>query len=245
VQTLLDAADGNAGNYVSGTPTLPLDPGDAIQQGRFAHVPIVVGAMRDEGRTFTVQNIGMTASGYAGWLHDVFGRFAGNVNAHYHWPDHADRFTGAYLTAAVLTDSGLFGFGGCATRDLTSSLARFSPVWAYEFDHRDGPGLSPDPAGYVWGAGHAAELAYLWPSFDNGTPIAPTFNAGERQLAHDMTAYWGDFVATGAPAAAGSAAWPQYDASHDVLSLRAGGASAVITDYQLSAEHQCGFWTGG
>jgi para-nitrobenzyl esterase len=50
-------------------------------------------------------------------------------------------------------------------------------TWAYEFAHRTGPGLTPIP-GYVWGAGHAAELAYLFPSFDNGTPIAPTFDGG-------------------------------------------------------------------
>jgi carboxylesterase type B len=67
-------------------------------------------------------------------------------------------------------------------------FAQYTRTWAYEFAHRTGPGLTPEPAGYVWGAGHAAELAYLFPSFDNGTPIAPTFDAGERRLAAEMNA---------------------------------------------------------
>jgi para-nitrobenzyl esterase len=241
-QTLLTAAGNNAGPYVSGTPTLPADPWTAVQQGQIAHVPLILGANRDEGRTFTRDNIGMTAAGYTQWLRGAFGNWAGRVNAHYPWPAHADQFTGAYLTGAILTDGGLFGWGGCATRDLAGAFAGSTDVWVYQFDHRTGPGLSPDPAGYVWGAGHAAELAYLWPSFDNGTPIAPTFNAGERQLAHDMTAYWGSFVTHRRPAVAQLAAWPEYNVQHDQLSLRAGGASAVIDDSTVSSEHQCGFW---
>ena len=85
-----------------------------------------------------------------------------------------------------MTDSGLLaGIGGCANRgaDPTSPAAR--ATYAYEFAHRTGPGLAPIP-GYEWGAGHAAELAYLLPSFDNGTPIAPTFDAAERRLAREM-----------------------------------------------------------
>jgi para-nitrobenzyl esterase len=124
---------------------------------------------------------------------------------------------------------------------LTRDFARYTRTYAYEFAHRTGPGQRPEPAGYVWGAGHAAELAYLWPSFDNGTPIAPTFNA-ERQLATEMVRYWGSFVRTGRPHAAGQVHWPRYDRRGLVLSLRAGGQSTVISDVAYVAEHQCSFW---
>ena len=30
------------------------------------------------------------------------------------------------------------------------------------------------------------ELAYLWPSFDNGIPLAPQFTPAQRQLSHEM-----------------------------------------------------------
>ena len=94
---------------------------------------------------------------------------------------------------------------------------------------------APRP-GYVWGAGHAAELAYLFPSFDNGTPIAPTFNAAERRLARDMKAAWAGFAFRGTPG------WPSYSRSRVFYSLRAGGDSRVISDAAFAAEHQCGYW---
>ncbi len=242
VGRLLDAFGGNAPMFARGTPTLPLDPRVAVQQGQFAHVPIVNGANRDEGRTFTQGFIGATEATYVATVRQIFGANADAVLAHYPWPANADQFTAAYLLGAIFTDSGLVaGIGGCATRGLTRDLARYTRTYAYEFDHRTGPGLTPIP-GYVWGAGHAAELAYLWPSFDNGTPIAPTFNAAERQLAREMVAYWGAFVRAGRPQVDGQTRWPAYNRSAQVLSLRAGGQSTLISDATYVAEHQCGFW---
>jgi para-nitrobenzyl esterase len=104
------------------------------------------------------------------------------------------------------------------------------------------PPVSPQPIGYVWGAGHAAELAYLWPSFDNGTPIAPTFTPAERRLALDMVRYWGSFVRTGQPAARAAAFWPRYNHTLLTLSLRAGGRSTVVSDHTVATEHNCDLW---
>ncbi|GIE99314.1 carboxylesterase/lipase family protein [Paractinoplanes rishiriensis] len=223
--TLIDAPSGQVA-VVRGTPTLPPDPRQAVAAGQFARVPIVVGATRDEGRTFAQGFIGATRQTYEAWVGDE------RVLARYPWPAESDQFTAAYLAGAVMTDSGMIaGIGGCAQRLLTRDFARWTPTWAYEFAHRTGPGLTPIP-GYVWGAGHAAELAYLFPSFDNGTPIAPTFDAGERRLARDMKNHWASFVR-------GQAPWPR----GGILSLRAGGQSRMITDARYAAQHQCGFWT--
>jgi para-nitrobenzyl esterase len=86
----------------------------------------------------------------------------------------------------------------------------------------------------------------MWPSFDNGVPIAPTFNAAERRLAHDMVAWWGRFVRSGSPGTVDGTTWPRLDPSLGprarLLSLRAGGRSTPITDARLSAQHQCDFW---
>jgi len=103
------------------------------------------------------------------------------------------------------------------------------------------PGLAPIP-GYEWGAGHAAELAYLFPGFDNGTPIAPTFDADEQRLAEEMKLSWTAFTSSGDPRAAGLPDWPRYEAGGSALAWRAGGRSEVITDPQLAAGHQCDFW---
>jgi para-nitrobenzyl esterase len=240
---LVDATPAAPIEFVHGVPVLPQDPDVAVRTGSFAHVPVLIGANRDEGRTFAVGFIGQTQAQYVAFVRAVFGTRADAVLAQYPWPATADAFTPAYLAGAIFTDSGLLtGIGGCGNRSLTQAMARYTPTFAYQFDHRTGPGLNPRPAGYVWGAGHAAELAYMWPSFDNGVPIAPTFNAGERQLASDMVRYWGSFVRSGQPSAPPSARWLSYDDTGRVMSLRAGGESRLISDAELAAQHNCAFW---
>ncbi len=214
----------------------------AVATGEFHRVPLVIGANRDEGRTFAQGMIGWTQAQYLAWVQQVFAGNAAAVLARYPWPTTSDKFTAAYLTGTIITDSGLvFGIGGCPNRLLTVDFARYTRTFAYEFDHRTGPGLTPIP-GYVWGAGHAAELAYIWPSFNNGTPIAATFNAAELQLATEMKRWWGTFVLRGAPEVPDQAAWPSYRVSHDVMSLRADHESTLISDAELWSEHMCSFW---
>jgi carboxylesterase type B len=241
---VLDAGASFSAAFSTGTPVFPVPPLTAVRRGDFARVPVVNGANRDEGRTFAQGDIGWTRAQYEDWVRTTFGADAAAVLARYPWPARSDRFTAAYLAGAVITDSGqVAGIGGCAALGLTDTLSRYTRTYAYEFAARTGPGLTPIP-GYVWGAGHAAELAYLFPSFDNGTPIAPLFNAGERQLARDMVQYWGGFIFTGRPEARGRADWPRYDRTHRILSLRPAGQSRTITRAAYRAEHQCGFWDG-
>ncbi|HKT01317.1 MAG TPA: carboxylesterase family protein [Rugosimonospora sp.] len=239
---LLDATPQPPVRFVSGIPSMPMVPDTAVRAGDFARVPLLFGGNRDEGRTFTQGFIGFTQAQYTSFVQGLFGTRAAVLLARYPWPKNATKFTAAYLVGAMLTDSGVIvGIGGCATRALTQAVARFTRVYSYEFDHRDGPGLKPIP-GYVWGAGHAAELAYLWPSFDNGTPIAATFNAGEKRLALDMVRYWGSFIRGGQPFARGSALWPAYNRGQLSLSLRAGGGSVLIRDQTIATEHNCDLW---
>jgi carboxylesterase type B len=243
---LLDASSDyvaqTAARFVSRTPSFPEAPAAALAAGRFRHVPVVVGANRDEGRTFAAGFIGADRAAYEQFVRGVFGDRADDVLTHYRWPARSGRFTAAYLVGAVETDAGLIaGIGGCTNRRLTRTLARWTRTYAYEFAHRTGPGLVQIP-GYVWGAGHAAELAYIWPSFDNGTPIAPLFDASERRLAREMVQYWGAFTKRGTPRVTGQTAWPPYGHHRATLSLRAGGRSRVISDATYAAEHRCGFW---
>jgi para-nitrobenzyl esterase len=243
---LLDATPGSPIVFVRGVPVLPQDPEVAVRTGAFDRVPVLFGANRDEGRTFAQGFIGQTRAQYEGFVQGAFGSRAAAVLALYPWPANADAFTPAYLVGAIFTDSGFIAqIGGCGARSLTRALATYTRVFSYEFDHRTGPGLNPNPAGYVWGAGHAAELAYMWPSFDNGVPIAPTFDRDERLLATDMARYWGSFVRSGRPAAKDSSPWRAFDQSDRTLSLRAGRDSTLVPDAQIAAEHNCSFWDVG
>ncbi|SEC43653.1 para-nitrobenzyl esterase [Streptomyces sp. 3213] len=243
VGALLDASRTFSAGFVNGTPTFPVNVRQAVDSGHFTRVTVLVGANRDEGRTFAQGYIGAGKEAYLAFVQGVAGDRADEVLARYPWPETSDAFTAAYLVGAIMTDSGLVGgIGGCGQRSLVRAFGRYTPTYSYEFDHRTGPGLTQIP-GYVWGAGHAAELAYIWPSFDNGTPIAPLFNAAERRLAREMTQYWGAFTRTGRPHVVRQNAWPAYHPGKGLtLSLRAGGRSALIDDAQYSAEHQCSLW---
>jgi len=243
---LLDGWDalGTPTSAVNGTPTLPLDPRAAVAQGEVKRVPLLIGSNRDEGRYFSVDQVGQDEAGYDAWLNDNLSSPAevAAVKARYPWPATSNRFTAAYLTGAILTDGLLGSLGGCPYRDLENDFAQAMTTFVYEFDHRTGPGPSPQPAGYQWGASHTAELPYTWPSFDAGTPIAPTFNAAERQLSRQMIAYWGAFVKNGRPTVAGQPRWPAVNDTQKLLALRAGNASALIKSTDFSMQHNCAFW---
>jgi carboxylesterase type B len=239
---LLDAGTAFVPAIVRGTPTLPVDPRAAVRDGTFAEVPLVIGANRDEGRALTAASIGATQQQYTDFIRLLFGDSADAVLAQYPWPATANQFTAAYLGGAVATDAGLgLALGGCPGRTLIGDFATHTRTYAYEFDHRTGPGPL-DLGGFAWGASHTAELAYLWPSFDNGTPIAPRFTPDEQRLSVDMTQYWGSFIRTGQPAAPNSAGWPDYQASGALLSLEAGGLSTLTNGIAYAALHNCAFW---
>jgi para-nitrobenzyl esterase len=214
-----------------------------VATGQFTRVPVLFGTNRDEARSFVVGNVGWTRAQYEAWVRDTFGTLADAVLARYPWPAHADQLTGAYLSGAVLTDSGAgTDIGGCPARRLAHDLARRTPTFVYRFDHRTGPGFTTGPPGYVWGAGHFAELQYLWPAFRDSVPGAPDrpLDAAELRLARQLRAYWGAFVRTGRPAAAHQPAWTR----RGVLSLRAGSGSRMISDRKLATQHRCDLWDG-
>jgi para-nitrobenzyl esterase len=226
-----------------GTSLLPVAPRKAVADGSFSRVAIVIGSNRDEGRTFQQGSIGWQESNYDKWVNERFGEKANKILAQYPWPKDADEYTGAYLAGAIITDSGQdAGIGGCANLKLTQDFAKYSPIYAYEFGHRAGPGLTREHGAYEWGAGHAAELAYLFPSFNNGEPITPLFNAGERVLAESMKGYWGAFVRQGVPSDKTDSAWPIFNTAGQLKSLHANDRSFVLSTEQFKREHDCKFW---
>ncbi|MFG2004241.1 carboxylesterase/lipase family protein [Spirillospora sp. NPDC048911] len=242
---LLDASTRFQPSLVNGGDSLPVPPADAVAAGRFAQVPVVVGATRDEGRTFALGFAGSTPAQYEAWVRAIFGARADEVLRRYPIGDYTGQYAAAYAVAAILTDAGLVGgIGGCPNLRLARQLSTHTRAYLYQFDDRQFPGLTPGrPPGYEWGAPHAGDLPYLFPSFDNGTPITPYFTAAQHRLADDMSRYWGTFVRRGTPNAPLShlAYWPDMR-SGALLSLRPGGKSARITFAEYRAQHQCDFW---
>jgi len=225
---------------VTGTPTMPNDPRQNIADGAFPAIPVLIGTNRDEGRTFFAEPKISTEQDYRETLDGFFGDRADDVLRHYPWaPEAADNgFTGNYLLAATVTDS----FFACGNRTMVADLAAHTSTFVYKFAHRDGPGLGDRFSGYVWGAGHASELPYLWPSFDNGLPIAAIFDRAEQRLARNMVSYWSSFVAQGRPAVRGLPRWPSFNNSQSLMSLNVGKGLERISMTSFTQTHQCAFW---
>jgi hypothetical protein len=196
----------------------------------------------DEGRTFAQGFTGLTQDQAAKIIASEFGSKAPAILARYPWSSYPSPYTAAYQIGDIWTDSGfLTGIGGCPEQNLAAQFAATTPTFFYQFDDLHAPGLNNDHPGYQWGAGHAMELAYLWPSFNNGFSLYDLLTPAQLQLSRQMVRYWGAFTAAGAPEVPGQPLWPRYT-SRQLMSLRPGGRTRTIPAGTFAAEHQCSFW---
>jgi para-nitrobenzyl esterase len=132
--------------------------------------------------------------------------------------------------AQVLTDR----VWACGHVSDNRALARKTPVYTYEFADRTAPtGWFEFPPNLPPGAFHSSELPYL---FDlAGFP--GVLNPEQDALADQMIAYWARFAATGNPNGRDLPGWPIFRGAN-AQSL----APAAITQVDVAAEHNCGFW---
>jgi para-nitrobenzyl esterase len=231
--------------FTSGGPEMPLPLAQAVASGRYDQVPVLMGTNRDEARIFTTSLTSYTRQQYVQLIASLYGSRAAAIRTLYPWSSFPRPYRTAYATAAVFTDSGFItGIGGCPEQTLAQQFAARAPAYFYEFDDRHAPPLSNSgPPGYQWGAGHAMELAYLWPSFTNGFSLYAELTGAQLRLSRQMIGYWGAFARTGAPEVPGQPAWPSYRDGR-LESLRPGGHSQVLAGTAFAAEHHCGFWDG-
>jgi carboxylesterase type B len=241
-KTLLDASTSYQPLFISGGPELPVPAAQAVASGHYNRVPLIIGTNHNEGRTFAQGLTGLTQDQAAQLIASQFGSRASAILARYPWNSYPSPYTAAYQIGDIWTDSGfLAGIGGCPEQNLAAQFAATTPTFFYQFDDLHAPGLNNDHPGYQWGAGHAMELAYLWPSFNNGFSLYDLLTPAQLALSRQMVRYWGAFTATGAPEAAGQPLWPRYT-SRQLISLRPGDQTRTIPAGTFAAEHQCSFW---
>src|SRR3954447_18568245 len=209
VGALLDATPpGEVEMVTSAGRALPRAPADAVTSGDFSHVPLLIGSNRNEMRTFSQDFAAMTREQYEGFVRSNYGANAERILARYPFTAYPAPYTAAYAIGDLWTDSGsIGGIGGCATLALTRSFAHTTRTYGYQFEDLRAPHLNLNLPGFRWGAGHAMELPYHWPAFDNSIPMAAQFTRAQQQLAGQMVAYWAAFAATHRPAAPDAARW--------------------------------------
>jgi para-nitrobenzyl esterase len=241
-QTLLSASTSYQPLFISGGPELPVPAAQAVASGHYNRVPLIIGTNHNEGRTFSQGLTGLTQDQAAQLIASQFGSRASAILARYRWSSYPSPYTAAYQIGDIWTDSGfLTGIGGCPEQNLAAQFAATTPTFFYQFDDLHAPGLNNDHPGYQWGAGHAMELAYLWPSFNNGFSLYDLLTPAQLQLSRQMVRYWGAFTAAGAPEVPGQPLWPRYT-SRQLMSLRPGNQTRTIPAGTFAAEHQCSFW---
>ncbi|MGZ4432766.1 MAG: carboxylesterase/lipase family protein [Trebonia sp.] len=243
--TLLDASSAYQPQFTYGGPELPVADAAAVAAGNYDRVPLLIGTNHNEGRTFAQGFTGLTETQADQLIASEFGSRAAAILARYPWSSYPSPYTAAYMIGDIWTDSGfLTGIGGCPEQNLASQFASTTRAYFYQFDDLHAPGLNMDHPGYQWGAGHAMELAYLWPSFNNGYSLYDLLTPAQLELSQQMVRYWGAFVATGRPEVPGQPAWPRYTRGQ-LMSLRPGDQTQTISGATFGAEHQCSFWNAG
>jgi para-nitrobenzyl esterase len=101
-----------------------------------------------------------------------------------------------------------------------------SKAYVYFFAHR--PAEPSTPCGYGCGAGHGAEIQYV---FDNLDQDRRAWTASDRQLAKRLAATWVNFARTGSPGGTGLPAWPVFDGS--TASVMRIGSEADLKPHKL------------
>jgi para-nitrobenzyl esterase len=132
----------------------------------------------------------------------------------------------------------------CNGSDANFDLARYVPVFGYEFNDPlapPAPGfgtpvvLPNDVYGFPTASEHGSELAFL---FNFGAPL----NADEQQLAGEMKTYWGNFVNTGDPNFPRRAApWLPFNLFGVNQGLKPGPKSPEPF-FSFRSEHFCALW---
>jgi para-nitrobenzyl esterase len=117
---------------------------------------------------------------------------------------------------------------------LQAKYGRAKP-YVYFFAHQ--PAEPVTPCGYGCGAGHGAEIRYV---FDNLHQDARPWTAADRKLATRLARTWVNFARTGSPAGAGLPAWPAYDGTSATV-VKIGGAAELkahpLPDFSLFTRH--------
>lgn len=242
---------------------LPENPPNALERGKFYHLPVLSGINRNEDRSIVMLNEYLAGSwritpdDYGRLLQQRFLARAPLVAARYPLIAYP---SAAMAWSALETDETFV----CPQLETEHNLAnhmqrRFgkrlgrAPIFAYEFADETSPsGVTYDPelTNIHSGAAHVDELLYILdlvglPRVWNGPQLKyPWLTSEQEDLAKTMIQYWAQSARTGDPNADGLPNWPRTETiDHPGSTLRLDIVSrSGIGAVDVYSDHQCSFW---
>jgi len=217
---------------------LPLSLGTAFATGQFNHVPVIQGTNHDEWRLFTALDFDLighpipnTEAGYEAALATLVGPVAApTVAAQYPLAS----FPSADIAFAAAGTDAVFA---CPALSADISLAKFVPVFAYEFNDENAPELFLPPVSFPYGAAHASELQYL---FDVRASFSVPLSTAQQELADTMRDYWTNFAKFGEPSFFGTPFWLPFNAFFDDMQSLVPPSPTGENNFAIA--HHCAFW---
>ena len=237
VQTILNNT--NPGGYQPDIDGLVLTQSlkTAFASGQFNRVPVINGSNHDEWRLFVglaeLEGAPVTAANYLSMIESTLGvspAIAAVIAAQYP--------LGAYPSPAIALGAvGTDAIFACPALTVDSSVSKYVPEYAYEFNDENAPPLLP-PVSFPYGAAHASELQYLF-TLRTASMLAPQ----QQQLAAAMKRYWTNFAARGFPGSFGLPPWRHFDSGGQRILSLVPPRPQIETGF--AAEHHCAFWALG
>lgn len=258
--TLLQAQTDVSGTEVvafgpaGGSSVAPKLPGETITSGEFQKVPVLYGGTQDELQLYVGYDMqagkSVTQENYSAWLTALYANTTQEKDRktveaiQKAYPLDGSQPNPVVLGAVMSDYNPVVGINNCLFLKTANALAKYVPVYQFEFADRDalvlGVGMpaKPDP-GFKLGAVHSSELNYLFPHLSNTSKIdAPDLPSASQELAVQMTALWTSFARSGKPQAKGIPEWPLYAGGATVMRFEPGKTAL----YDAGAKHKCAFW---
>ena len=168
---------------------IPDQPRLLYQRGAFSHVPVMLGANRDEGWTFVNRSFpgDVTLEQYEAAVDAEFGADATPILARYPAADFASPKDALVKLAGDVEYV-------CEARRVARLIARTkTPVFLYSFEHEVDPVVLDRVA-------HGLDVNFVFGN-NFGPPLFATYVLGPTDLAlsNAMSGYWTRFAATGNP----------------------------------------------
>jgi para-nitrobenzyl esterase len=180
---------------------IPDDPARLFEQGKFHHVPIMIGGNADDGSIAgaRVTNLAEAKTLVAGRL----GPASANILTMYGGVDDAS----APAATRKLAGDALFAIA--QTHIAQAGAKAGLPVYSYEFAR-----VSPLNKRQNQGATHAADLGYFFGNLPDGAggggARITDFDANDQRVSAEMMGALVAFVKTGSPNGKGLPVWPKY-----------------------------------